>query len=403
MTFAAPIWLGLAAAAAIGVLMAHLFSPSVPQRDRLPTTRFIPETAPLAVLRTNRLSDWLLLLLRLAVCVLVGLALAGAHVPRRAPARVVLVDGSRAVASIPQARDSARARGGDVFILFDSVARRVSVDALDSLGPSNARGVLSAALVAAHGALQGFGEGRSASELVIVSPYVREEMDSATTLLLARWEGPVTLARTLSPTVPDMHRVDVRGDGDDPVASAFALRPQLVGQRVRIVRGRVTAGDSIWARDSAGVLVVWPREGELARRASPDTAAAVTAAGTVVVGAFARTQQPRDGRVIARWSDGTPAATEVALDRGCVREVGVPVDPIGDVALRASFRAFAYRMAEPCGGAWDLARMELPVRATPALPAPQAPSGREPVWLALLALAVLLAEQMVRARGRVVA
>jgi hypothetical protein len=404
MTFAAPIWLAVAAAAAIGVLLAHLFSPSVPQRERLPTTRFIPEDAPLAVLRTNRLSDWLLLLLRLAVCILFGLALAGAHVPRRAPSRVVIVDASRAVASLPEARDSARAHRGDVVIVFDSIARRASDDALESLPLSNARGNLSAALVGAHRSLQGLGEGRSASELVIVSPFVREEMDSATALLLARWEGPVTLARVLSPSGSERHRVEVRAEGDDPVATAFALRPRPVEQRARVVRTRLTARDSAWAGDSAGVLVFWPASTDaLDRRVRHDTAGALIAGGTVVVGSFARTQQPRVGRVIARWNDGAPAATETSLDRGCVREVAVPVDPIGDVALRASFREFAYRMVEPCGGARDFARAEMPARAAAASPAPQTPSGREPLWLALFALAALLAEQVVRARGRVAA
>ena len=404
MTFAAPIWLAVAAAAAIGVLLAHLFSPSVPQRERLPTTRFIPEDAPLAVLRTNRLSDWLLLLLRLAACILFGLALAGAHMPRPAPGRVVIVDASRAVASLPEARDSARAHRGDVVIVFDSIARRASDDALESLPPSNARGNVSAALVAAHRSLQGFGEGRDASELVIVSPFVREEIDSATALLLARWEGPVTLARVLSPNGSEPHRVQVRAEGDDPVAAAFALRPQPVDQRARIVRTRLTSRDSAWARDSAGVLVFWPVSVDaLDRAARQDTAGALTAGGTVVVGPFSRTQQPRAGRVIARWNDGAPAATELPLDRGCVREVAVPVDPIGDVALRASFREFAYRMVESCGGARDFARAELPVRAAAASPAPQTPAGREPLWLALFALGALLAEQVARSRGRVAA
>lgn len=398
MTFTAPIWLALAAAAALGVLVAHLFSPSVPRRERLPTTRFIPADAPLAVLRTNRLSDWLLLLLRLTVCILLGLALAGAHVPKRAPARVLIVDGSRAVASVAELRDSARARDGDVVIVFDSVARRATQDTLPTLQPSGAKGSVSAALVAAHRALQGFGEGRAESELVVVSPFTREEVDSATALLLQRWEGPVRLVRVGAATAPNRHRVEVRAQGDDPVAATFALRPEAVGQPVRVIRTRPTAADSAWARDAGGVLVLWPVKADSSLEPGAQ-ASAVVASSAVVVARFARADAVGSGVPAARWSDGAVAASESPLGAGCVRTVEVGVDPVGDLALRASFRAFAYRMVEPCSGARDFAPVDLP-RATPAAPALQTPAGREPVWFALLALVALIAEQVIRARGR---
>lgn len=397
MTFAAPIWLALAGAAALGVLLAHLFSPSVPARDRLPTTRFIPQDAPLAVLRTNRLSDWLLLLLRLAVCVLLGLALAGAHVPRTAPGRVTIVDASRAVGNVAELRDSARAHAADVTIIVDSTARRVDEDALGALSIAQSRGAMSAGLVAAHRAMQGFGEGRRDVELVIVSPLVREEIDSAFAPLLARWEGSVSLVRVAAASVNGNYRVDVRADGDDPVAATFTLRPRTVAQRVRVVRAAITGRDSAWARDSAGVLVSWTIDDVTT---STDTAGAVVAGNTVVVAPFPRTRKLGEGRVVARWNDGAPAATETSLAGGCIRDVAVPVDAIGDVALRASFREFAHAMVEPCGGARDFARAELPTR-TPASSAPQVPMGREPLWFALLALAVLLAEQALRGRRKV--
>src|SRR5688572_21934633 len=191
MSFAAPLWLVAAALVAAGVVIAHLFSTSVPPRDLLPTVRFVPEGAPLAVLRTKRISDVALLLLRLLAVTLMGLALAGAHVPRRGPSRVVLVDRSRAVASIAEVRDSVAALGDDaVTIAFDSSARRVSRDSLPALTTMPARGSLSAALVAAHRALAQLDD-RSGSELVVVSPLANEEVDSSTVRLLALWEGPV--------------------------------------------------------------------------------------------------------------------------------------------------------------------------------------------------------------------
>ena len=397
MTFAAPIWLALAGAAALGVLLAHLFSPSVPARDRLPTTRFIPQDAPLAVLRTNRLSDWLLLLLRLAVCALMGFALAGAHVPRKAPARVTIVDASRAIGNVADLRDSARAHAGDVTIVVDSAARRVDNEAIGNLPQAETRGTLSAGLVAAHRALQGFGEGRGDAQLVIVSPFVREEFDSATTQLLARWEGPVSLVRVSAAQSRATHRVDVRAEGDDPVAAALAMSPRSVSQRVRLVRTVPAARDSAWARDSAGVLVLWPAA--LAAGGNADTAGAVVAGDAVVVARFARAEIPTEGRVVARWNDGKPAATEIAFDLGCIRNVAVPVDGIGDLALRASFVEFAHAMVEPCGGARDFARVELPSYA-PVSSAPQVPAGREPLWFALAALGVLLIEQALRERRR---
>lgn len=400
MTFAAPIWLVLAGAAALGVLIAHLFSPSVPARDRLPTTRFIPHDAPLAVLRTNRLSDWLLLVLRLAVCVLLGLALASAHIPRSAPARVTIVDASRAVGSVAELRDSARAYAGDVIIVVDSVARRAERDALAALTLADSRGSLSAGLVAAHRALQGYGEAREDAELVIVSPVVREEIDSATARLMQRWEGRVSLVHVAAATVTGAHRVEVRAEGDDPVAATFVASAGSLTQRARVVRTTPTARDSAWARDG-GVLVVWPARAE--PNATVDTAGAVIAGEIVVVTRFARHRAPAAGRVIARWNDGAPAATEATLGRGCVRDVTVPVDPVGDLALRASFREFAYAMAGPCGGARDFAAAALPAAHAPAPSAPQVPTGREPLWFALAALAILLVEQGLRSRRKAVA
>ncbi|MEX2154395.1 MAG: BatA domain-containing protein, partial [Gemmatimonadaceae bacterium] len=170
MSFAAPLWLAAAAAIAVGVVIAHFFSTSVPPRDVLPTVRFVPEGAPLAVLRTRRVSDIVLLLLRLVAVTLLGLALAGAHVPRSGPPRVVVVDVSRAVAAVAEAGDSAiaAAAGSGILIAFDSAARRVTADSLRGLATSGARGSISAGLVAAQRALLDVTDDRDAIELVLV-------------------------------------------------------------------------------------------------------------------------------------------------------------------------------------------------------------------------------------------
>jgi hypothetical protein len=427
VNFAAPLWLAAAAAVAVGVVVAHLFSTSVPPRDVLPTVRFIPEGAPLAVLRTRRVSDVALLLLRLLAVALFGLALAGVHVRRDGPLRVVLADVSRAVGSIAEVRDSAIAAvsGGGILIAFDSAAGRVTADSLRGLAVSGARGSVSAAILAAHRALLQSPDGRAATELVLVSPVAREEVDSATSRLLALWEGPIRVIRVVVAGVAAVDRWEVRATGDDPVAAAFGSRPSAVGQQpmtpraerrapraVRVVRALPTRADSLWARDSGGVLVLWPATNVgdvLPARAATDSQGGIATQRDVVIGSFAREYQPRAGRVLVRWLDGAPAATEMLLGRGCVREVAIPVDGVGDMALRESFRGITRSLMEPCGGARDFRLSALGSRPSAiasqfqALGVSREPraESREPLWLALLALAVLIAEQFLRARKRV--
>ena len=430
MSFLAPFWLAVAGVVAAGVLVAHLFSTNVPPREVLPTVRFVPESAPLAVLRTRRLTDAWLLLLRVIAVLLLGLALAGAHVPRDGPARVVVVDVSRAMGSgggdaIDLAAEGAGATAAEsaedhasIMIAFDSAARVIDEDVLDTLRPSSARGSLSTGLIAAHRAIAHVTQGREDIELVIVSPLVREEIDSATTALIALWEGPVRLARRRAASVRQhLFTVELRAGGDDPVAASIAgIEPSNdtdSARAVRVVRDvAVDARDSAFARDGA-LLVLWPRTfmssvssapsavQALRPRATIDTIGAFATARHTVVGAFARTHQPREGRVIARWMDGEPAATEVALGAGCLREVAIPVDPVGDLALRDSFRGAVRALLEPCGGARDVTPVPdslLIARERTALATAGVPGtgSRLPVLLALLALLAIAAEQLLR-------
>ena len=412
MSFLAPIWLGVAAAVGVGILVAHLFSTSVPPRDYLPTVRFVPEGAPMAVMRTRRLSDVPLLLLRLLAVALFGLALAGVHLTRNGPSAIVLVDASRAVRSFGEVRDSARAAAAEdaMLIAFDASARRVSRDSLETMDATDARGSLSAALVVAHRAMAPVSEGRERTELIVVSPLVREEVDSASARLLALWSGPVRHVRVAAADPPTVNGVTVRATGDDPVAAAVSRAPKVQSpehRAARIVRTLPTRADTAWARDSGNVLVLWPadeRSDLLARRATVDTQTAVAAGSHVVVATFARAHQPRGGRVLARWIDGEPAATETPLGRGCIREVAIPVDPVGDVVLRENFRAIAGRIIEPCGGSRDFTASVMPSKATAArsdnVQVLRRTDNRLPWLLAAFALAVLLLEQFLRARIR---
>jgi Aerotolerance regulator N-terminal len=384
MSFLAPLWLGVAALVGAGVVVAHLFSTTVPPRDLLPTVRFVPEGAPLTVLRSRRISDVLLLVLRLLAVAALGLALAGAHFARSAPARIVVADVSRAVASAAELRDSV-ARWPGILV------------GADSLVPVRARGSLSAGLVAAHRALLGTTAGRERAELVIVSPIVREEVDSATATLLALWEGPVRFVRVRAASAPPPVGLKILAVGDDPVAAALATSFQnwnKAAPAVRLVRATPTSGDSLWARDSGGVLVLWPA----AFTATADSQGGIATERATVIGPAPRQRSPAPGRVLVRWLDGKPAATERALGSGCLRDVAIPVDPVGDLPLRESFRNLASSLLEPCGGAADftpvaIARATAPRRAAET----RADAGALPLWLALFAALVLLAEQRLRA------
>jgi hypothetical protein len=415
MSFAAPIWLAAAALVGAGVLIAHLFSPTVPPQGVLPTVRFIPEGAPLTVLRSRTVSDWLLLILRLLAVALLGFAFAGAHLRRRAPERVVVVDVSRAVASISTAADSAipASRGGRL-IAFDTVARSVPRDSLRALGRTNARGSLSAALLAAHRLVADVPDDRDRTELVIVSPLVREEVDSATSRLLDLWAGPVRVVRVAAASAPAAPGWELRAEGDDPVAAALGAATHRGPAALRIVRMPPTPADSQWA-NAGGILVVWPARDEaraLPPRAAPDSQGGIAAPRDVAIAPFARRFQPRPGRVLLRWADGEAAATEHAFGRGCIREVAIPVDAVGDLSLRASFRGIVASLLPPCEGAPDLrpvANEELP-GASARAPERLAAAGRErndqgalPLWLAIAGAAVLLAEQLLRTRGRAAA
>ena len=403
MSFLAPLWLALAGLVGAGLIVAHLFQRTVPPQGVLPTVRFVPETAPLTVLRSRRLTNVMLLLLRLAAVALLGLALAGAHMARRAPAQVVIVDVSRSVASIAEAIDSALATSGALFVIADSTAREASGASLPLLTRSSARGSLSAALVAAHRAVADRPVGHTNTELVIVSPLARESHDSATAQLVALWEGPVRVVRVATATQPTAATWQVRTTGDDPVVAALGA-PTAGPATVRVVRSTPTAEDSTWA-EGGGALVVWPRDGAgLQRRAAADTQGAIASSRDVVIASFARAVQPHAASALVRWSDGEPAATERVIGSGCIREVAVPVDPVGDVALGNAFRGISRTLVERCGGARDYQAVAIASRPalTAATPRTPADTGGEklPLWLALGAAALLVIEQLVRNRER---
>jgi hypothetical protein len=424
VSFAQPWALLAAAGAAAFVLALHFIARRRPRELPFPTARFVPAGTVRAPSRSTRPTDLALLLLRALAILLLGAALARPlfDAERHPSARVVAVDLSASVSSAGAARDSALLylREGDLLVVFDSAARLVSGDARDSLAAlqqSRAAGSLSAALAASLRAAAELRERADSVELVLVSPFAAEEWDAATAGIRTRWPGIARLvptARADDSSWNGAARLTVQtrpADEDDPVSVVAALmQGEVAGADVRIVRAAPSRADSAWASDSGHVLVHWPvsvPEG-WPQRVHPDTMGAVVAGGAVLVANFERRAEPpvREGRVVARWADGSPAATEQAVGSGCVRDVAVPFPSRGDLALGESARRFVRALAAPCGGARDGAPLgearlgllrggERPDRARTAMPT-QRSESRAVSWLLAAAALLLLLELFLR-------
>ncbi len=415
MNFAAPAFLAAGIAAALVVAALHFLARQRPRKAVFPTARFIPERSARAPSRALKPSDLLLLLLRAAALVLLGAAFARPawSTAHSGMARVVLVDRSRAVANAAEARDSATGalRGGDALVLFDSSAVVVPRDSLSAMRATAARGSISAALIAAHQAAGKLAERFDSVELVIVSPFVREEIDAASLDIRGTWPGRARVVRVRAAAIDSLKRgVSVRGDlADVLVSSGFGIRD--LGRTARVVRGVASRGDSIWASDSGGVLVIWP----VALGAPHDTIGAVVMGDDVVVSAFARSanvaveSQVPSPEPIAYWSDGMPAAVEARTGSGCIRTVAIPIPVTGDLVLRESFRRLFNGLTGPCGGARDLRPVPDSIVAQLAAFGPLASARtwnrndtRTPPlarWFLVAAALLLVAEPLLRRRA----
>jgi hypothetical protein len=384
MTFLAPFWFAVAAIAAAGIIALHLITTRHPPAAPLPTARFVPRGDARAASRASRPTDVPLLLLRLLALILLGAAFAGpvARGGGASLARVVIVDRSRS--ALPDVRDSAQSlvRHGDAIVLADSAARRARDGATDSvraMRPTAGAGSLSAALVAARHAAGQLADRADSVELIIISPFTRDEFDSATALLAASWPGRVRVVRTHAAPIP-------------------------AHVEARIVAGALSAADSLAARDGAAV-VYWPPLG----RSAP-AAEGVWVRGSTLVALLGRRRTDTTGQAIARWADGTPAVVEQSYGRGCIREVGVGVPLAGDLALRPAFTRFRAAVTGGCGPlaqgkvASDSIVASLArggAAASVRLFAADDESSPLAPWLVGLALLALAAEWFVRRRNGV--
>jgi hypothetical protein len=422
VSFLQPWALAVSLGVAAAVVALHFLARRRPKAVLLPTTRFVPALSVRAPSRSTRPADLLLLAMRVLAVLLIGAAFARPiALPERAHLlRVVAVDVSRAALSPSAARDSAERylRTGDLLVVFDSAARLVGGSARDSLASltqSRAVGSLSAALAAALRAETVLRARADSVELVLISPFATEEWDAATARIRSLRQGRARLVQVdAAESSARPGTIQVVSPADDPLRAAAALigAVEMVGA-VRIERSAPERADTAWARASDRVLVRWPAltpDGWPPRKPA-DTAGAVVVGDVVVVGSFVRAANPpaRGRRVVARWVDGVPAATERAFGEGCIRDVAITFPDRGDLAIGEGARRLVRALTQPCGGAARFA--PLPdslltlLRGHSGLPdatsvAPQrAPASAAATWLLVAAAILLLAEPLARRRA----
>ena len=410
MIFLAPIYLIVAGAVAAGVVALHFLSTREPDTDLLPTVRFIPKVPVQATTITLRFSDPWLLVLRVLLILLLGAALARPLIhPLSAPvARIALVDVSRVVGDGRELADSARGyvEGAAAVVLFDREAREVGAGVMDSLEAlagggdvRGAKGSLSSAMIAALRTASRLRDGADSLELVVISPFAREERDAATERIRARWPGRIEVVR-----------VGGRGPVADPSLDASAAGAPDQAVDAVIVEWADSTTSEFWTE-----------------RESTDTIAGVRASDAVMVYPFVRRWQPAlttrsalstgdaaaraataDTRVYARWMDGAPAAFERATADGCIRSVAIPLPTEGDAILRPAFQRFLADLGDPCGEPGDPSPLSDAFLTAFAGDGPLAPAseiGRQvkrvtPAvpWILALALLVAMAEHWLRRR-----
>ncbi|HZK77944.1 MAG TPA: BatA domain-containing protein [Gemmatimonadaceae bacterium] len=367
MTFLAPGFLFASLAVAAAVVALHFIVTRQPRAAVLPTARFVPNLPANATARATRPSDLLLMVLRVLLVLAIGAGLARPifKPSRNVSARVILVDASRSVGDISAIRESAARyyRDGDAVIVFDSAARAVGgkpADSIRALGKTERSGRLSGALVAALRAGSALRDKADSLDLVLVSPLAADEFDAATDSIRSLWRGKATVVRSgakeIQATVATP--VQLRSLSGDPLAVTVARLGSSLSESARIVRDAISGDDAQWIGGGVRTLVDWPvinRPERAIPRAKVDTIGGVVSDSFIVVSAFPRRwaftpDSIRGARVVARWTDGEPAAIEWTQDKGCVRSVAVPVNPVGDFPLQTSFARFVTSIVSPCAG-----------------------------------------------------
>src|SRR4029079_12733542 len=199
MTFLAPGFFVASLAIAAVVVALHFIVTRQPRAAIFPTARFVPDLPATATAKATRPSDIWLMLLRVLLVVTAGAGLARPILKpsRGKEARVILADVSRSSKDSAAVRDSVRSlyRNHDVIVAFDSSTRMFSGDSIGSLHFTQARGNLSAALIAAMRAGSSLRDRADSVSLFIISPFAAEELDAATDSIRRLWPGSAKIVR----------------------------------------------------------------------------------------------------------------------------------------------------------------------------------------------------------------
>lgn len=347
IAFLHPGFLYAALGVAAGIVALHFIVTEQPRTGVLSTVRFFPDVPARATTLTLRLSDLLLLSLRVLTVLLVGAAFAQPRInpQHRAVATVVAV-----ARNIPEA-DSALPyiRNAAAVVYFDSL--------------------LSSALIQSLREASRVRERADSIELVVVSPLTTRQTDAATLAIRSQFPGRIRLVRVSADTT----------------------------------RAQPTAAEIQWADSSVSPLWI--------RRAAPDTVGAVATSTATLVYPFVRRWQLADNsaNVIARWVDGEPAIVERVSAGTCVRSVSFSLPAIGDAILRPDFVRFRDALNQPCGGlapapvsADFFQALQGPANLAPASAIEPRVTRMTPLvpWLLAAALVVALVELIVRRRQR---
>ncbi len=438
IAFAFPWVLGLAVAGALAITALHLLSVRRPPELLLPTARFLPPRDVRAVSRTRRPSDLWLLLLRVALLLAAGIAIAGPHWRSPKRTRLLLVVADRAVE-----HDTASIRrlvSSDATEQTESATRVVTVFADSGRADADVASLVPLAIRTAA-RLAREDASIDAIALHLLTRTVPED-SAAYRAWRSAWPGrivthtgaPTTRVRRL--TVVDADRepgAATRAPAvDDVVLAALAWHTaRLSGavsaptDTVLVVRD-TTAGAGATASIAAasGIRLEWPAnavpQGWVAVRAG-DSASALVAGGRALMGPWPVVARPdvtsdagRDAIAIAWWSDGTVAATERSTREGCARAIAVSIPAGSDALLSPSSNALFDRLLAPCNTRPSIPVAALTMRSVDgdtraaadvfrmAAGDQDAAEHRSPAWVVavLLGLSVLLlgGEWIVRAR-----
>lgn len=422
--------------AVAGVIAAHLLSVTQPHALRLPTVRFIPVRTIRAVSRASAPRDVMLLLVRVTILTCIGGALAGiTWSAARVPVHTVIAveSGALLFGDATALRDALQRAiseyapvraiilGDTLVTIADPSRASLTVDSLMRTPRVPAPGTLAATLLRARRAAPLLVEGADSMRLLLISTERVDVTTAALDAIRATWPGsivrlPIPLQVAMADSVSSRFSVTVRATRDDIVAAAFAQWPELAARQVLVIRDSMTRADSAAAAAGA-VIVVWLRRGvppgwSTIVDSADSRERALIGGGRVVVAPFMRiARAAENATALVWWPDGSAAATEEPLERGCIRWVGIGT-PAGDALLSVDARAVLSTLTTECGATFKLATSAAldsaqlrrlaggdALAVAAALRVSQ-PNSRSPFtrWLLLAALLLLVVESVLRAR-----